>query len=412
MIIQKNTDRLLALDGLRGLAIVSVVIHHGCYLAQTSIWKTTWNWVVGLGGLGGNLFMMLSGFLVTASLLKRSGTGTWRKILARHYINRFFRIYPFYFLSLIVICLVLPFLYEFVLGKEDRYLRPSVANFFLYASLLTNIKVASQQFSHPFDVTWTIGTLEQVYLVWIPLCLFISGRSLVGVAIFGIVATSYARLIAARFQVPYHVFHVLPCFRADAILIGGLVAIGVQSRRLPIGIPLLNLLTIVASLAFVLAMFFFSDQGPLWRLRYCYPAMNIVCLLWLLTSLGCSSSTVLTSGLQNSVLRSLAERSYLIYLFHMPVYSILFPVCRILAGRPSLDSAFCDAVSVTAGVLNVPVSFGVAVLIRYVAERPLERWREKLRTESTEAVPAPDSAKMTAHQSVVDHTPARDAEKI
>lgn len=412
MNVQKRKDRLLALDGLRGLAILSVVIHHGCCLAQTSVWKISWNWVVSLGGIGGNLFMMLSGFLVTVSLLRRSGSGNWRFILIRHYINRFLRIYPFYILSLIGVCIFFPFLYELVLGKEDRVFRPSVANFFLYASLLTNMKVATQQFNHPFDVTWTISVLEQVYLVWIPLCLFMSRRSLVSVAFLGIVATAIARLLAAQFQLPYHVFHVLPCFRADAILIGGLVAIGVQSRRLPMSIPYLNLLTIIASLAFVLIMFFFSDRGPLWRLRFCYPAMNIVCLLWLFTALGCSSSTVLTSWLQTSVLRSLAERSYLMYLIHMPVYSVLFPVCRILVGRPIFDSPFCDAVSVTAGLLNVPVSFGFAVLMHHIAERPLERWREKWRSKSAETVSTPDTAKITNQDSIVDQAQVRPAEKI
>src|SRR5262245_39238218 len=65
----KATGHLPALDGVRGLAILMVLLHH--FVAQTSAtnrFEAVVNWVCSYGSLGVDLFFVLSGFLITGIL--------------------------------------------------------------------------------------------------------------------------------------------------------------------------------------------------------------------------------------------------------------------------------------------------------------------------------------------------------
>src|SRR5689334_4971009 len=94
--------RMTQLDGLRGLAVIGVVLdHYGPRALAVAL---------NPGGLGVRLFYVLSGFLITGILLdarakareRRTGTGAiWRSF----YIRRFLRIFPLYYFVLFV-CLV------------------------------------------------------------------------------------------------------------------------------------------------------------------------------------------------------------------------------------------------------------------------------------------------------------------
>src|SRR5580765_1086061 len=84
-----------ALDGLRGLAILLVVFYHNFGFINYSFF----------GWIGVDLFFVLSGYLITDILLKTvNEPGYLRNFFAR----RVLRIFPLYYLSLIVFLLILP----------------------------------------------------------------------------------------------------------------------------------------------------------------------------------------------------------------------------------------------------------------------------------------------------------------
>ena len=89
------------LQGLRGIAVLAVVIYH-CHPRLIGTWiysASLWGWA------GVNLFFVLSGFLITSILLEsRNQENYFRNFYGR----RVLRIWPVYFLVLIVVYLEAP----------------------------------------------------------------------------------------------------------------------------------------------------------------------------------------------------------------------------------------------------------------------------------------------------------------
>ncbi len=82
--------KLIELDSLRALMAFAVFVSHAQFLSGTEIWSLS------LGGIAVTVFIMLSGFAITKSLV--GSTATYRQYLAR----RFWRIYPAYLIGLLL----------------------------------------------------------------------------------------------------------------------------------------------------------------------------------------------------------------------------------------------------------------------------------------------------------------------
>ena len=108
--------RIPALDGLRGLAILLVLLHHFTVLIpQTMVER----WFVRLttvesGIHGVDLFFVLSGFLITGILLDSKGKRGYYK---NFYKRRVLRIFPLYYLVLFFSFCVLPMVMVFPVAK-------------------------------------------------------------------------------------------------------------------------------------------------------------------------------------------------------------------------------------------------------------------------------------------------------
>ncbi len=138
------------LDGIRGIAALSVFFHHACY---TSIRPQEWG--PGIRGLyhfstfgftGVDLFFVLSGFLITSLLIQdRTSPAFYRNF----YWKRVLRILPLY-----VLCLVGVF---FFVPDSHRYVLLAALFIVNFAQIF---HVAS---AGPF---WTLAIEEQFYLLW------------------------------------------------------------------------------------------------------------------------------------------------------------------------------------------------------------------------------------------------------
>jgi peptidoglycan/LPS O-acetylase OafA/YrhL len=140
------------LDGLRAFAVAGVLFAH--FMPASLVDRID----IPFGTLGVTLFFVLSGFLISEILLKQKSTGApLSKNLETFYIRRFLRIFPIYYLLLVVLVVI-----NFP-GIHDNF-----AWHFFY---LTNVKIALYGWDAYISYFWTLAVEEQFYLVF-PLLLF------------------------------------------------------------------------------------------------------------------------------------------------------------------------------------------------------------------------------------------------
>ena len=148
-----------AFDGLRGLAVLAVVIYH---LTKVKTWR-----LLPGGYIGVDVFFVLSGFLITCLLLEEwSANG---KIdFKRFYVRRILRLLP-----ALVVCLIVGFaLYCFI--DPSRW-KAGVKQALVVLFYLSNWVRAfgNRSFMGWFGHTWSLSVEEQFYLTWPLLFVFL-----------------------------------------------------------------------------------------------------------------------------------------------------------------------------------------------------------------------------------------------
>jgi len=156
------------LNGLRFFAAFAVILTHLELLKDQQHLKNLWKnpFFFNSGGLGVYFFFVLSGFLITYLLLaEQKATGTIG--VKEFYLRRVFRIWPVYYLLVVVAFFILPqfeFLHIPWLQKfiaEDYWFK-----FFLYCLLLPNLALAMYPAIPHAGQSWSIGVEEQFYILW------------------------------------------------------------------------------------------------------------------------------------------------------------------------------------------------------------------------------------------------------
>ncbi len=177
------------LDELRALAALSVAVHHvALYQNRDGIPGLYRTFVAPcvsrLGANGVSLFFVLSGFLITYLLLtEKQRFGTIH--LARFYMRRVLRIWPLYFLVVVLSFLILPILAKSCgwLQGERHYnlLITDLASnpwprALLFVFFLPNLALRVGKPVVGGAQAWSVGVEEQFYAVWPLLMKFLSAR--------------------------------------------------------------------------------------------------------------------------------------------------------------------------------------------------------------------------------------------
>jgi len=221
------SKRIPELDGLRGLAILLVILCHYVGAADHSALPHLLHRFLqsfGLGWSGVDLFFVLSGFLIGGILLESRDSD---RFFQTFYLRRVHRIVPIYYLWIILFL---------VFRAASRWLSPGwqLLNFGDYSHVpLYLVFLQNYIFSRTvldriwFGVTWSLAVEEQFYLVAPPLIRFLTRRSLISVLLTVLVAAPIVRLLIFILfpNYRYLVTFAMPC-RADALGIGILAAIG------------------------------------------------------------------------------------------------------------------------------------------------------------------------------------------
>ena len=372
-----------ALDGLRGIAILLVILFHSMRMEPLSS-LDQWVYRLGRGGwVGVDLFFVLSGFLITGILLRNRG--------AKHYFRSFYarrtlRIFPLYYAMLILAFFILPSL-EFT---DSRVFPDERSEQWWYWTYLSNVLFSLRHyFRHAIlGPTWSLAIEEQFYLFWPLVVFFCRARILqwLCLALIGVVVAG--RYVCSIQGVHWIPLYVLSIFRLDALVMGALLAALVHRygddahfRRLR--------LAMIAFGVVVVAYFFALDllvhRAPLMQ-RSGYFAVAVLSGGVLLAAISARETSFLYRLLTSKVLCLCGAYSYAMYLFHHSIVSLTelhwFSPNDI---APFFGSRILGQILFT-GVCTI-ISFVLALASWYVLEQPflrMKRYFPYVQSESAE----------------------------
>lgn len=304
-------NKIRALDGIRGLAVIEVFLYHARTPAKNSGW------------IGVELFLALSGFVITKSLIgefQQTGSISIWKFIKR----RIARIYPALSFLLISYIFISSIFYQ---RSVSTILAEVVPSFFGVANWTRSIGL-----SFPKDLAhlWSVSVELQLYLLWGPVVFWLLRRSsknlLSGILLIAAACFFYRCFLVSGGNSNSAIYNNTICRALPFIL--GSAAAAISTNEIVFR-QLTKKLKIIGILIFVSALFYHC-----YELRYCSLAH------WgrrnwnpLLVS---ASSAVIVWGIANKiipyfnrlceipVLHYLGSISYGVFLWHYPLL-LMFP---------------------------------------------------------------------------------------
>ena len=348
-----------ALDGLRGVAILLVVLYHNFGFIRQSYF----------GGLGVDLFFVLSGFLITDILMNAVDKPNF---LRNFYMRRLLRILPLYYLSLIIFLFILPSITSPGI-KWDYYTNNQ---FFLWTYLQNWLYIFKDPGNaHILNHYWSLAVEEQFYIFW-PLVILLLKKPKY-LLIF--ICTLLSLVILFRFGLWIYKIDNLSYYnlytftRIDGICIGCLVAL---LKHMNFEFIKKNTAIIVLSFASINFLFYFINRFY----SFSFPYTGLVgystfaMMFGLLVYEAVNRETKIINFIFNiPLLKFFGRISYSFYIFHWPVYLIM--------NSYLLDIVKKQIPGIGAQLTLSIAAAGCAVLLSWLSYHYFESYFLKLKTK-------------------------------
>jgi peptidoglycan/LPS O-acetylase OafA/YrhL len=315
-------DHLVALDGLRGLAILSVLCYH-LFVAETLHATGIGRFLLPMaqmGWAGVDLFFVLSGFLITGILLGARAATNYYQVF---YVRRVLRIFPVYYLAVaLVFWVVVPLQHHggfFALHPAGSF---GPHEQLWYWVNLSNLRTAFYPLLIPMlSPFWSLSIEEQFYIVWPAVVRNLRLRSLMVLCVSGMVLSAVLRnlpWIQHWNGIYFNLIYRLTPLHMDGLLFGGVVAMLLprygesrSARKLFAGLFWVSLAALV-----VLARN--ATASSMTRVGFSILPLFAGSLIWLCAAKYGSKIARLIFSARPLV--RLGKYSYFIYVFHIPMF--------------------------------------------------------------------------------------------
>ncbi|MDT4891246.1 MAG: hypothetical protein QOE97_281 [Pseudonocardiales bacterium] len=360
--------RLPALDGVRALAVVGVLLAHAGIPGVTG------------GFVGVDVFFVLSGFLITSLLLDESRR-TGQADLPAFWARRARRLLP---AALVMITAVVAgrglFRPDAVAGLRDDALTASLWSSNWRWALRGTDYFSTGGTASPLQHTWSLAVEEQFYAIW-PCLLVLAWagvrtaenrrRRLLSLSVLGIAASALMTFVMSGRATPGRVYFGTDT-RAQELLVGAALAALLaptwswhgarrRAKRSPQAAGrYAGLLSGAGLLALVLAAH--AATGAPDQFRHGLMLGVSVASAALIAGLVLDGRTLVSRVLASTPLAALGRISYAVYLWHWPVYGVL------TGARTGLRTY-------QLAELRVAVTIAIATASLFLVELPAQRMR-------------------------------------
>ena len=324
---QKQISYFQGLNALRFFAAMFVVLHHAeqirmkyglFHLKEFSLFNN--------GGIAVTFFFVLSGFLITHLLLKEQNN-THKISIKNFYVRRVLRIWPLYYLLVIIGTLIVPFAIQ-TIGYEYEmpYTISDVAWYYIFfLPFMVNI-IYGHNLLEPL---WSIGVEEIFYLGWAPLIKFL--RNKVFTLLITVICIKLIFDITVyKFELSGIIFQALGMLQFHAMAIGGLAAYFIFNNKLNVSkTHLFSLPVQIIIFVFIFIRLCFANflaNYNFFKFLFNTPIFSnfllILVFAWLILNTSLNSKSIIK--LNGNFLNFGGEISYGIYMYHMlVVFSIV-----------------------------------------------------------------------------------------
>ena len=346
--MQRNTNYRPEIDGLRSIAVLSVLFYH----LELPLFGLI---PVAGGFLGVDVFFVISGYLITGILLREITKGTFS--FAEFYRRRAKRLLP---ALLVVMFFSLPIAWFLLFPQaHEEYSWSILASLFFSSNiffLTEDAYTAQSSRFKPFLHTWSLSIEEQFYLLF-PIILIVVSKfnAKYFVAILGLLLL--LSLEAAQFsstRAPDHTFYLIHT-RAWELLAGALLA-SLENKKIArsagVGAGIGALMPSIGLFLILHSVVFFNHQVPHPSFNTIFPIFGTALLIFFMRP-----GELISDILATKVFTSVGLISYSLYLWHWPV--IVF--VRI----------YNEGLNLHAKLLCLVLSFCLATISYFVVEKRL-----------------------------------------
>lgn len=332
-LMYKQISYFKSLNSLRFFAALLVLFHHSetmkikyhlFNLNEFSFFNNGNNAVL--------FFFVLSGFLITYLLLKEDNKNKTINV-KRFYLKRVLRIWPIYFLLIILgtICLPLilnkfsPHLYEFPYSFNQSWYY-----FFFFFPCLVLYHFGH----HILEPLWSIGVEEIFYLIWAPLFKFL--RKYIHIILYLVIILKIIAMIVVRvcLSADNEIAYLINTYSFEAMAIGGLGAywlFNIKNKKISDLFIFKKWIQLIVYAVVLIYLFFNNNiHNTIYDIIFKTPILSFILLeflyLYIIIASSCAENSII--HIENKILSYLGDISYGVYMYHIWVISFVVIILK------------------------------------------------------------------------------------